>query len=109
MALVEAEADGVLFRGQKKQTGTNAPPTSGAGDDDNKPKGAAKIYASLVDWPGETQSKDPNDPDVSVNPKLNFIVKKVRNYCKKNLNENGGMTSTFEDDFPGGGTALRGL
>jgi hypothetical protein len=91
MAITEAVKDGTLFSGSRKSAQNPKPEI----------KGAAKIFDTLQDWEstGQPKTQDPNDPDVSDNPKLNAIVKNVRDWCRKNVSSNGSITHKFSDDF----------
>jgi hypothetical protein len=105
MLLVEAEKDGKFFGGTRAVRtpagGTPPPPTP----DDNKPQGGSKIWKSLEEWDDapDTTNPDPNNEILSKNPKLNLIKKKMKLYCKQNVNDNGGMTRTIDEDIDDSG------
>lgn len=108
--LVEADEDGAFFGGMRKDPNTTptntATPRTPAQDDPNKPVGGSKVWDTLKEWARQAgQILKPDD--LAVNPKLNMIKKKLKLYCERTLNEEGQMQRTFDQDFPGGGTALR--
>lgn len=89
VALYWAEKHGTFASGERKSTSKNCQHGTKPDDEDEGPKGAACIFKSLQETPRPPNAPPLPDNQRYNNPNLDFVAKKMKNYCEKNIGENG--------------------